>query len=357
MVDFAGWSMPVQYTSIVTEHQATRKAVGLFDISHMGRYRFDGPAAGAFLNSLVTRDLSPMKAGQVRYALMTNSSGGVLDDVLVTPLGDVGAGPSYLLVVNAGNRAKIMQWTRSRLADFLREQPGGVELTDVSDDWAMIAVQGPLAARILAPHVEVDIHALGYYYAAETRLFGRGGLVSRTGYTGEDGFELFVGAAAALEIWEQLVAESQPLGGMACGLGARDTLRLEAGMPLYGHELDEDIDPFQAGLSFAVDLDKPAFAGQAELRRLKADKSRARRVGLEVEGRRVARQGCDVLAGSEVVGRVTSGTFSPTFERSIAMAFVDPRHAAVGTALEVAIRDRPERARVVKLPFYRRSTV
>lgn len=356
MVDFAGWSMPVQYRSIVAEHQATRQALGLFDISHMGRLRFDGPAAAAFLDSLVTRDLTRVDVGQARYALMTNPSGGVLDDVLVTRLVDGAAGPSYLLVVNAGNRPKILDWIGTRLADFRREQPDGVAFTDLTDAWAMIAVQGPRASRALAPHVELDLRQLGYYGAAETRVFGRGGLVSRTGYTGEDGFELLVGAAAAAELWERLVAAAEPLGGMPCGLGARDTLRLEAGMPLYGHELDEGIDPFQAGLGFAVDLEKRTFCGQAELRRLQAEKNRPRRVGLDVEGRRVARQGSEVLSGAEVVGRVTSGTFSPTCERSIAMAFVEPAHAALGGQLEVAIRDRPERARVVKLPFYRRST-
>lgn len=354
MVDFAGWSMPVQYRSIVVEHQATRQALGLFDISHMGRLRFDGPQAGAFLNSLVTRDLARMQPGQVRYALMTNAAGGVLDDVLVTPLADVGAGGSWLLVVNAGNRAKILDWIAARLVDFRREHPQGVELTDLTEAWAMIAVQGPAAVGVLTPHVEHDLRGMGYYTATEARMFGRGGLVSRTGYTGEDGFELFVGAAAAVEIWERLIADAEPLGGMACGLGARDTLRLEAGMPLYGHELEENIDPYEAGLGFAVDLDKAAYAGQTELRRLKTVANRPRRVGLEVEGRRVARQGCDVLAGADIVGRVTSGTFSPTFDRSIAMAYVDSAHASVGAEIEVAIRDRPEKARVVKLPFYRR---
>ncbi len=354
MVEFGGWSMPVQYRSIVAEHQATRQAAGLFDISHMGRIRFDGPGAAKYLDSLLTRNVVKLKPGQVRYSLMTNDSGGVLDDVLVYHLQDAGGGSYYLLVVNASNRPKIIRWLGQH------PEPDDVTVTDLTTSWAMIAVQGPAALGLLQPVIEHDPAKLKYYSAVETRIAGHGGIVSRTGYTGEDGCELIVGNRAVVPLWEQLLAAGESQGVLPAGLGARDTLRLEAGMPLYGHELNEDVNPYMAGLGFAVDLESGPFPGQQSLRLASTDNMRPRLVGLRLEGRRPAREGYPVLLPSgganqpTEVGRVTSGTFSPTLEQPIAMAMVAPQAAAVGTPLLVDVRGQEAPAEVVSLPFYQR---
>jgi aminomethyltransferase len=345
MVDFAGWSMPVQYSSIVAEHTATRTAAGLFDISHMGRLRFDGARAGDFLDSIVTRRVADQQPGQVRYALATNDQAGILDDVLVYRLADAGGGDYWLMVVNASNRPKILAWLASRLA-----AAKDVAMLDVTDDWAMIAVQGPRAIELLQSLVEAPIRPIKYYHATETRIAGHGGIVSRTGYTGEDGCELMLGARAALGVWQSLV----DAGASPAGLGARDTLRLEAGMPLYGHELNESIDSLQAGLAFAVDLEGRTFPGRDLLVERKAQGGFPVRVGLALEGKRAAREGYAILSAGQQIGEVTSGTFSPTLERPISMGYVQREFAAVDTALDIDIRGRAEAARVVKLPFYRR---
>ncbi len=353
LVDFAGWSMPVQYTSIAEEHAATRNAVGVFDISHMGRLQFFGPRVAQFLDSVVTRRVVDMKPSQVRYALVCNEQGGILDDVLVyagMPQAD-----AFTMVVNASNREKIVAW--------LRAQQSGQDINDRTVDTAMIAIQGPKAAGILQPFFQVpegglsvDLRAMRYYHCSpgwlddETPVF-----VSRTGYTGEDGFEIICGGDAAARIWERIVDAAQEVGGMAAGLGARDTLRLEAAMPLYGHELLETINPLEAGLSFAVNLGGRHFVGSKAIERIAADKSQPVRVGLQVDGKRVPRQGCPVLHGEENVGEVTSGTFSPTFARSIAMAYVRPTAQAIGARLAVDIRGMQCAAVVVPLPFYERG--
>ena len=358
MVDFAGWSMPVQYTSIAEEHNATRNAVGVFDISHMGRLQLFGPEAARFLDAVVTRRVTDMKPGQVRYALACNEQGGILDDVLVYRLrGDVSAErqdrdedqPSFQVVVNASNRAKIVDWFTRRLPDF------AARLADVTSETAMVAVQGPRAVGLVRPLVDCDVAAMRYYTSADCRFAGRSVSVSRTGYTGEDGCEIICSADDALGIWEQVFAAGGDVGAQPAGLGARDTLRLEAAMPLYGHELSEDINPFQAGLGFAVNLGGREFIGRDALERFAADSKQPVRVGLQLDGRRVPRQGCAVLQGGETVGEVTSGTFSPTFERPIAMAYVRPTAQAVGTRLAVDIRGTPRAAVVVPLPFYERG--
>jgi aminomethyltransferase len=346
LVDFAGWSMPIQYASIVAEHQATRTAAGAFDISHMGRLRFDGPAAGAFLDGLVTRRVADQKPGQIRYSLMTNDAGGILDDVLVYHLA-AAAGSSYrLLVVNASNREKILAWIEPRLAD--RKD---VRLRDLTHDWAMLAVQGPRALSLVQSLAEAELAGLKYYTGTETRVAGHEAIVSRTGYTGEDGCELVVRSAAAEGIWRQIIAA----GATPAGLGCRDTLRLEAGMPLYGHELNEQIDPLQAGLAFAVNLDGRQFVGRDALVQLKSDAARPQRIGFELQGKRVAREGFAIEHDGRRVGEVTSGTFSPTLERPIGMGYVEPEFIAVGQRLTVDIRGRGEPAVVVPLPFYRRA--
>ncbi len=349
LVDFAGWSMPVQYGSIVAEHQATRTALGLFDVSHMGRLRLDGPAAASFLNQLVTRRVDDLAPGQIRYGLVTNNSGGILDDVLVYHLASA-AGNYHLLVVNASNRQKIVGWIESRLAGRT-----DVRLTDRTADLAMIAVQGPLAVKLLQPLVAGELASMKYYSGCEDRILDQPGIVSRTGYTGEDGFELMVPSAAAEAIWTAVLDAGKTHGALAAGLGCRDTLRLEAAMPLYGHELSEKINPLEAGLDFAVDLDGRQFPGRDALARFKQIPLTHRRVGLTLSGRRVPRELYPVMFEGRKVGEVTSGTFSPTLDRPIAMAYVEACCATIGKTLQIDIRGQSAPAEVVKLPFYRRA--
>jgi len=341
--------MPVQYSSIVAEHQATRTGLGLFDVSHMGRIRFDGPGAGAFLDSLVTRRVIDMKPGQVRYGLMTNESGGALDDVLVYRL--TGAtGDYHVLVVNASNREKIVAWMQAHLP----AQPD-FKYVDMTVPWAMIAIQGPHALDAVQPLVEADLRAMKYYSAVETNVAGRTGIVSRTGYTGEDGCEVMIDADVAIPFWETVLRNGSANGAMAAGLGCRDTLRLEAAMPLYGHELNETISPLTAGLDFAVNLDGRNFVGRDALVREKAAPPALLRIGLQLDGKRVPREGYAVLQDGAQVGSVTSGTFSPTLDRPIAMAYVKPTAGAIGTSLAVDLRGQATPAVVAPLPFYKRK--
>ena len=355
MVDFAGWSMPLQYRSIVTEHMATRTAAGVFDISHMGRLRFDGDGAAEFLDSLLTRRVGDMTSGQIRYSLMCSADGGILDDVLVYRIEDAGGVPHYWLVVNAGNRAKIVDWINGRL-----EGVADVEFSDLTETTAMIAVQGPAALDILRPLVKHDAAEMKYYTGCETEFASHDALLSRTGYTGEDGAELIVPAAAGEHVWSAILEQGKAAGAIAAGLGCRDTLRLEAAMPLYGHELSEQINPFQAGLGFAVNLKDRSFVGSDALARLKEDSTGSdstgpRRIGLEMEGKRAAREHCRIFVGEQSIGKVTSGSYSPTLEKSIAMGYVAPQHVEPGTEVMIDVRGKMQAARVVKMPFYRRG--
>lgn len=339
MVDFAGWDMPVQYTTIIEEHQAVRGGCGLFDISHMGRLSFGGSEALALIQQVFTNNAATMKDGQARYGLVCNEKGGIRDDVLVYrwPYG-------WAMVVNASNRVKIVDW--------LTQHKGNrdIQMVDQTLETCMVAVQGPKALELCKGIADADASTLAYYYATPTKYQGKPAVLSRTGYTGEDGVELMVGKAQAVELWEELVRR----GAKPCGLGARDTLRLEAAMPLYGHELSEEIDPLQAGLAWAVKLDKGDFIGREALIKRKEDTTLPIRVGLEMAGKRIAREGSAVLAGGINVGQVCSGTFGPTLGKAIAMALVARSKAAAGTELDVDIRGKTEAARVVPLPFYKR---
>ncbi len=361
MVDFAGWSMPIQYTSIIDEHVATRNAVGMTDISHMGRLRFEGPGAAVFLAELLTRRVGDMQESQIRYSLVTNEQGGIMDDVLVGYYHNANGQPFYVVVVNASNRRKIVDWVHAHLPPERAERPGHeVIFTDVTRLWSMFAVQGPRSVELLQPLVDVELPWMRYYRGAQARILHpaaqrQGGIVSRTGYTGEDGFELSVGATIAADVWNAIVELGRPLGLVPAGLGARDTLRLEAGMPLYGHELDEHVDPFQAGLGFACHLTGYDFPGRDALRTIREQPRKLVRVGLEMTGRRVARQGARILGGTDTIGEVTSGTFSPTLKKPIAMAYLRREYAEPGTVVSVDVRGRMEPARLVPLPFYRRN--
>ncbi len=335
--------MPVQYRSIVEEHLAVRRGVGLFDISHMGRLTFEGPGAPVWLESLTTNQVSRLAEGQIQYSLVTNERGGVIDDILVYRQTF-----AYLVVCNAANRGRVAKHFR------LNQDIAQASLLDRTLDTAMIAVQGPRAIDALQPLFDQPLRELRYYHSTMGRLLERvDTVISRTGYTGEDGFEVIVAASAALAIWQALMESGRRYGIVPCGLGARDTLRLEAAMPLYGHELTDEIDPFAAGLGWAVKLDKGDFVGRDQLRHHAQHPSRAR-VGLVLGGKRIARQGAVVLLGEREVGLVTSGTLSPTLEQSIALALVSTDAAAIGTELSVNVRGHRESAKVVKLPFYKR---
>jgi aminomethyltransferase len=337
MVPFGGWEMPVQYTGVVEEHKAVRSHAGLFDISHMARLSFGGPDATAFLEHVFTNSVAGMKLDQVRYGLICNDAGGILDDVLVYrwPYG-------YSMVVNASNRAKIVAWLGVKKSGFQ------VEMSDETDNTAMLAVQGPAAVKLCAGMFDFDANELKYYYAKPTLYCRQGAIVSRTGYTGEDGLEIIVPNELALTLAEELVGK----GAKPCGLGARDTLRLEAAMPLYGHEMTETIDPLSAGLGWAVKLEKD-FIGRAALQSKTVTLTR---VGLVLEGKRAAREGSPVLShDGQPLGQVTSGSYGPWVEKSIAMATVPLTHAALGTTLTVDIRGTLTPATVMALPFYKRA--
>ena len=344
MVEFGGWLMPVQYTSIVEEHKTVRKGVGLFDISHMGRLTFDGPDALAWLEHVTTNQVSRLRVNQIQYSLMANGGGGLIDDVLVYR-----PAHGYLLVCNASNRAHV-------LSQLERHRENRVaNLVDRTADTAMIAVQGPGAAETVRPLFDGSIDAIKYYHMMMGRVLGDvDTIVSRTGYTGEDGLELIVPATAAVRVWEALLESGKSPGIKPCGLGARDTLRFEAAMPLYGHELNEVVNPYAAGLGWAVKPGKGNFVGRDALDEAKHRPGQTR-VGLRLEGKRIARQGAEVFDGDTPVGLVTSGTFAPTLQQSLAMAMVDPEHARPDAPLTIDVRGHREAARVVPLPFYRRS--
>lgn len=343
MVDFAGWEMPIQYTTIVEEHHAVRQRVGLFDIAHMGRVMFSGPDAEIFVDRLTTNAVPLIKPGQVRYSLICHEQGGILDDVLIYRFEQ-----DIMLVVNASNRIKILNWIEQHRGGF------AVEVHDRTTEWFMLALQGPAAEQVLQPHCDQPLSRLRYYQVAELPVAGVRGIVSRTGYTGEDGFEVIVPVAEGLRIWQSLYDAGQSHGLLPCGLGCRDTLRLEAGMPLYGHEMDEQTDPFTAGLAFGVKLDQGEFFGRRALLAARDRTDRPQRIGLQLEGKRIAREGAQIYHDETLVGRVTSGTYSPTLERPIAMGYVPSQLAAVGTKLLVDIRGQRLPAEVVKLPFYSR---
>jgi aminomethyltransferase len=340
MVPFGGWDMPVQYAGIAAEHRAVRTGAGLFDISHMARVSFGGPDSLELLEKVFTNSVATMKDGQVRYGLVCNDDGGILDDILVYrwPYG-------FAAVINAGNREKIIAWLERHRAGL------NVQIQDQTLDTTMVAVQGPKAVDQVAGVFAADVTQLKYYHAQPTRFRDKGCVVSRTGYTGEDGFEIMVPNALGSAIWDEFVAK----GAVPCGLGARDSLRLEAAMPLYGHELTEEINPIQAGLSWAVKLDKGEFIGRAALQAAAADCMKPVRIGLELEGKRAAREGSPINHAERPVGTVTSGSFVPWLEKSIAMGYVEPAVARIGTQLAVDLRGTLVPATVAGLPFYARK--
>ena len=346
LIEFGGWLMPVQYRGIIEEHRAVRERAGLFDLSHMAELFVDGPESGEALAAALVSDPRTLVVGRAHYSMMCAEDGGIIDDLIVYRLAE----DRYLVVANAGNATVV--------SDALADRLGGWQavLDDQSMVTSLVAIQGPLAPSILAPLTTIDLSEMGYYTISEGKVAGVPALVARTGYTGEDGFEVFVDWAHGTEIWLALAAEGADAGLIPCGLGARDTLRLEAGMPLYGNELDRATNPYEAGFGRVVKLDKPgSFVGHDALARVKERGVTRRLVGLVVTGRGIARHGYPVRDESGPIGVVTSGTQSPTLGRPIAMAYVDPMHVEPGTICAVEVRGQTVSAEVVALPFYRRA--
>jgi aminomethyltransferase len=353
MVDFAGWEMPVSYSGILAEHLAVRRAAGLFDVSHMGEIEVRGPGAESFVDWLTPNRVRGLAPGRAQYSALLTEQGTFVDDLLVYRLDP----QTILLVVNAANTEKDLAWIRERAETWSSDGPraaAAVSIVDTSDATALLALQGPLSVEILAPLAGDDVGALRSFGLVTTQLVGERAVVSRTGYTGEDGFEIFVGARAAERVWSRLIEAGRERGLLAAGLGARDSLRLEAGLCLYGHEIDETVTPFEVGLDWVVKLDHGDFVGRDALLRQRAAGVPRRLVGLELEGRRIGRADAAVWSEGEAIGRVTSGTWSPFLERSIAMALVGAGHAAAGGRVEVEVRETKEPALVRELPFYRR---
>lgn len=348
MIPFAGWDMPVQYKGLVEEHNAVRTAAGLFDLSHMGELFITGPDAAAALDYALITAPGKLTVGRAHYSMIVDENGGIIDDLIVYRLGDA----RYMVVPNASNAESVSAALKERLAKF------DVQLDDASLRTSLVAIQGPRAAEILQPFVGVELKTIKYYSGTETQACGVPAILARTGYTGEDGFELFLAWGDALRVWDMLLEAGAARGLVPAGLGARDTLRLEAGMPLYGQELGRDTTPFEAGLGRLVSFAKPGdFVGRAALERAR-DNPRKALVGLRLGGRGIARIGYPVYlpAATAAAGAITSGSTSPTLGYAIAMAYVPIDCTAVGDALEVGIRDQRASAEVVAMPFYKRST-
>lgn len=344
LVDFAGWSMPVQYRGLMEEHTAVRGAAGLFDVSHMGEFHVRGPEAESFLQRMTPNDVAKLRVGRAHYSALLTEAGTYVDDLLVYRLSK----EEFMVVVNAANIEKDFQWLESH-------RRGEVELENASDSYALLALQGPRAVQILASLTETDLPSIRYYRFAHGEVAGRKALISRTGYTGEDGFELYLDPEAAPLIWDALLEAGRDHGLQPAGLGARDTLRLEAAMALYGHEIDDTTTPWEAGLDWTIKMAKGEFVGRSALEAAAAEGRRRRLVGFEVRGRGIARQGHGVVAAGEEVGRVTSGTFSPTFKKALGLAYVPEDLADPGQALTLLVRGKELEANVVETPFYRRA--
>jgi aminomethyltransferase len=345
LVPFAGWRMPLRYRSDLEEHAAVRTAAGLFDLSHMAQIEVSGPRAAEFLDGALVGVPSALRDGRAKYSLITDAEGRVLDDLIVYRL----AGTEYHVVSNAANRERVVD------ALTARSLATGTQVIDHTFSRAMIAIQGPRSAAILSEVCDADLGGLRYYAITPAEVAGAPALVARTGYTGEDGFEVIVGDVAGPAVWDSLLAAGRERGLIPCGLAARDTLRLEAGMPLYGHELSEDISPFEAGLARVVDLEH-AFVGRDALARLASEPASRRLVGLVGNGRRAARAGSRVLLEGADIGEVTSGVLSPSLGRPIALALVASRGTEPGTTLEVDVRGKVLPMEVTVPPFYKRQS-
>lgn len=345
IIDFAGWALPVQYEGIIEEHEAVRQAAGLFDVSHMGEVEVVGKDALAFVQNLVTNDIAALKDHQIAYAMMCYENGGVVDDLLVYKFSDT----HFFLVINASNVAKDYEWMVQNATGY------DMVLTNVSDAYSEVAIQGPLASDILQKVVDVNLSDIPFFYCKrDVSVAGVKCLISRTGYTGEDGFEIYTTHAGIEKIWETLLAEGAPMGLKPAGLGARDTLRFEATLPLYGNEIDQSISPLEAGYGFCVKLDKDQFIGKSALEAQKNEGIPRKIVGFEME-KGIPRHGYPVMSQGETIGVVTTGYFSPTLKKNIGLALVDSKFGEMGSTIEIAVRKKVFEAKVISKKFYQKN--
>lgn len=348
MVNFGGWLMPVQYTGIIEEHNATRTTAGLFDVSHMGEIEITGSGALSFVQMLTTNDASRLAVGQCQYSLFCYPWGGVVDDLLVYRLGQ----EEFLLVVNAGNKDKDYAWIKSRQG---ADSGSSLVIRDKSADTGQIAIQGPRAQQILSRLTGYNLEQIHYYYFDRFSVGGMEALVSRTGYTGEDGFEIYVDTGSTAELWRLLLEMGRDLGLVPAGLGARDTLRFEARMPLYGHELNDKTTPLEAGLGMFVSWNKGDFLGREALLKQKEEGLKRKLVGFTMIDRGVPRSGYSLGKNGIIIGEVASGSFAPTLKSNLGLGYVNIDEAHVGNEITVQIRDKELKAQIVKTPFYKRE--
>ena len=346
MVSFGGWEMPLEYTGITDEHLAVRTGVGLFDVSHMGEVEVAGGDALEAVQRITSNDAGRLDVGQAQYSALTTHNGTFVDDLLVYRLAEA----HYLLVVNASNIAKDAAWIKEEVASV-----GDAVSVNSSSRYALLSVQGPRAREVLQPLTGVELDSIGYYWFTSGEVASVRATISRTGYTGEDGFELFVAPQSAGQVWNAVLKAGGPAGIKPAGLGARDTLRLEAAMRLYGNDIDETTTVLEAGLGWVVGWDKPVFNGRETLVRQKAEGVSRKLVGFEMIDRGIARHGYEVYVGGDNVGTVTSGTMTPFLKKAIGMAYLPVEASAAGTKIEIAVRDRRVAAQVVKMPFYKRA--
>ncbi len=342
MTDFHGWDMPLYYTSILEEHKAVRQTFGVFDISHMGQVLITGDGALETLNSLMVSDISQVAEGRACYTLMLNESGGILDDLIIYRIG----ASEYLVIVNCGNRTSDVEWLQSH-------RKGDVTITDISPGRSILAVQGPLACRTLEQMIDAKVTGLGRFAIAPIRTMGAEACIARTGYTGSDGFELFLPDYHAQRLWDLLLSASKHVGCAPVGLGARDTLRIEAGLRLYGTDMDAKTTPLEVGLQWTVAIHKAGFIGKEALVQQKERGIERVFIGIEFSQGPVPRTGTELFIGSRRVGAVTSGTFSATLSRPLGMGYVEPDAAKLGTELTIVVRNQRYNGRVVKLPFWK----
>lgn len=344
MVPFGGWDMPVQYSGILEEHRAVRGAAGLFDISHMGEIALKGPDALAAVQRLVTSDASRLQVGQVQYAALCYANGTFVDDLTVYKLND----DHLMLTVNAANIDKDYAWIRDHVT-------GRVEVRNISDETALLALQGPKAQEILQRFTPVDLSQIRYYWFQRGRVLEAEAIISRTGYTGEDGFEVYLSPAQAETLWWRLLEAGKPFGLLPAGLGARDTLRLEAKMALYGNDIDDQHTVLEADLGWIVRFEKGAFIGREALQKQQAEGIRRKLVGFEMVGRGIARSHYKIVKDGQEIGEVTSGGPSPILGKNIGLGYVTIEHATIGTEVDILIRGEPVRAKIVPTPFYKRK--
>lgn len=345
MVDFAGWEMPVQYTGVIDEHRTVRTAAGLFDVSHMGQIEIAGPGAETLIQNLTTNDVKKLVDGRAQYSIFCNERGTVIDDIIVYRFSST----RFIIVVNASNAPKDFAWCQ-------RHERRDATVTDRSSDFALIAFQGPLAAKILQTQTGVNLADIGTYYFTVGEVSGvKDVVIARTGYTGEDGFELFIRPDASPAVWQALLEHGKPHGVKPTGLGARDTLRLEMKYSLYGHEITEETNPIEAGLGWVVKLDTPDdFIGKAAILDIKKQGLTRKLVGFQMVDRGIPRQGYRILAGSKEIGVVTSGTMSPSLDAAIGIGYVPVGSEAAGGKISIDIRGEPREAIIVQTPFYKK---